>query len=209
MNLFDKPLFVGAHSDDIELFAGGTVARYHENCKLTVFSQHAGCTLSDWEEAVAAAKIMGVTRDQLTVGDLPACQPTPRSFADYRDQIFKDLAHLRDKWSPTVVITHQSSDTNQDHKQVHDEVKRVFRNTPILGGCFPYNDLPAADRRLFVLLGREQVEAKVAAIRAYKSQLLPHRSYMGEDVVRAQLRFYGTLVNSVFAEAFEIIRIWV
>lgn len=209
LDLFERPLFVGAHVDDIELFAGATVARFASACRMVTFSQHQGCQMSPTQEAFDAARELGVTEDQLFIGTLPACQPTPNSFVDQREHIAEILRQAKGDWNPTIVITHQSTDTNQDHQLVHDEVKRVFRDTPIICGCFPFNDLPAADRRLFVRLDGKQAGQKVLALRAYTSQRALHRGYLLEPVLMDQMLYWGSLIGTQFAEAFEVIRIWI
>lgn len=211
IDLFSKPLFVGAHTDDIELFAGGTVARFAHLSFLVAFSQHAGKGnyLSPTEEAFEAAKCLGLHKSQIVIGTLPACQKPPESFFDHRVWIADTLREALAFHSPSIVITHQSTDTNQDHKFVHDEVKRVFKNIPIICGCFPANDIPAADRRLFVKLDYKQTRAKVEAVKAYESQRADHRQYLSEGNILHQLRFFGSLIGTEYAEAFEVVRLWV
>lgn len=209
IELFSKPLFVAAHTDDIELFAGGTVARFSHLARMATFSQHAGCHISPTEEAFAAAGWMGIAKSQLYIGTLPACQPPPKSFFDMREEIAEVLRQIKEEWSPSIVITHQSTDTNQDHRLIHDEVKRVFKHVPIICGRFASNDFPPATRQMFVVLTQEQVQAKIAALSAYRSQHLGHRRYFDPDMIQAEAQFFGDMIGVAFAEAFEVIRLWI
>lgn len=208
IDLFDYPLFVGAHADDIELFAGGTVARFSHLARLVTFSVHRGQERpSSKEEVWAAADKLGVGKDRCIIIDLAACQPYPDSFEAHRESVAL-LLHSRKPAS--VVITHQSTDTNQDHKVVHDEVKRVFKaDTPIICGCFAHNDLPPANRLMFVKLSTSEAAAKVRALKEYKSQVLPHRKYFESDALVADMEYFGRLIGHPYAEAFEVIRLWV
>lgn len=206
--LFVRALVVGAHVDDPELFAGGTIARFSKTMQVLCFSRHAGICPSPEHEFKQSALVLGV-KGRYEALDMPACQSGPTSFAGMGDLIRNKLERYRSEFNPTVVITHQSTDTNQDHQQVHLEVKRVFRKTPILCGRFWPNDLPAADRRFLVKLCGEDMQCKLQSLRSFPSQQLPHRSYFDEEVIMAEARFYGAMIGVGYAEAFEAIRIWI
>lgn len=205
MNLFKRPLFVGAHVDDVELFAGGTIARFASDCRVLAFSRHRGVYESPPEEFADSMDVLGV--EQFKTLDLQACQPGEASMMWNRDALYDTLAEYKD-WA-TIVVTHQSTDTNQDHKQVHDEVLRCFRGTPVICGAFPYNDVPMADRRFFVRLAVEHVNMKRWALDKYESQRMVYRQYLTKDAILAQLRFWGQLANCEYAEAFEVVRMWI
>jgi len=204
--LFDSPLFVGAHVDDVELFAGGTLARFSEGARVTAFSSHKGIRPSPEQEFVESMRALGVSQDNCFAGNFPACQPGKESFAANRHLLYSTLAETE---CVSVVITHQSTDYNQDHRQVYEEVVRVFgRRCSILGGCFPSNDIPAADRRFFVVLQEEHVAAKIEAVGCYDSQRA-YRPYFEPKVLRTQMEYWGSLIGCEYAECFEVIRLWV
>ena len=206
-SLFKKPIFIGAHADDIELFAGGTVARFADVATMLVFSIHRGQRGSSRDEIVEATSKLGIKPEKVHSYDFPACQVAPQSFADFRERFAEIMRSFSDS---TIVITHQSCDTNQDHKIVHDEVMRVFyRDTPILCGHFPQNDSPGADRRFFVKLSKGNADAKVAALAAYKTQHAQHRRYFDESALMAAMRYHGSLIDTEYAEPFEVVRLWI
>jgi len=47
------------------------------------------------------------------------------------------------------------------------------------------------------------------ALAEYKSQQLGHRRYFERRELLAQLRFWGAYTPAYFAEAFEVVRVWV
>jgi LmbE family N-acetylglucosaminyl deacetylase len=207
MNLFDRPLFVGAHVDDVELFAGGTLHRFGIRAKVLAFSRHRGVYESPKGEFEHSMVVLGIGEKMYKTFDLQACQPGEASMAWNRDALYDTLVQYK-SWA-TVVITHQSTDTNQDHKQVHDEVLRAMRGMPVICGSFPHNDIPTADRRFFVELEELDVSRKVQAIASYESQIRNHRPYFDEETVRAHCRYWGSLIGKKYAEAFEVMRMWI
>lgn len=202
--LFANPLFVGAHVDDVELFAGGTIHRFRENARVISFSRHKGVLPSPPSEFWSSLAELGV-EDRGEASDLPACQAGEVSFVHNRQFIHQVLIGHE----PSVAVTHQSTDTNQDHRAIYEEVLRVFKGKcPIICGAFFNNDTPFADRRMFVKIGREDLDAKIRAIQCYRSQRVCERPYFDEVRIEAEARYFGGMIGAEFAEAFEIIRIW-
>jgi LmbE family N-acetylglucosaminyl deacetylase len=129
-------------------------------------------------------------------------------FQKRRENISRILRTYRDDLDPySLVITHQSTDTNQDHRTVYEEVVRVFKTRcSIIAGCFPYNDFPIqTDRRMFIRLHKNEVKNKVEALSFYKSQQVNHRSYFDPERIWATASYFGQFAGSDFAEAFEVI----
>jgi LmbE family N-acetylglucosaminyl deacetylase len=207
--LFDRVLVVGAHVDDAELFAGGTIARFASTTRIMVFSRHWGILPSPEEEFRRSCEVLGLECGHCISRDLPACQPAGASFHANRHGIYRELESLRNSYKPTLVITHQSTDTNQDHRQVHEEVLRVFRKTSILCGTFLLNDLPSADRRFFVAVDSLHLQKKIDALSCYESQIREHRTYFDPALITCEARVYGEMVGEKYAEAFEVIRLHV
>lgn len=212
MRLPHRVLFVGAHCDDIELFAGGTLAQAcldgHE-VGVLVFSDHGGvldpvsareaqeefrANLA-WLEAETGARVE-------SHGDrwLPACRG---AFEAERGWIYDRLEALRDRYD--LVVTHCASDTNQDHQQVAVEARRVFKaHATLLAGEFPNNDLGGFSPAVYVPLSPWALDAKVRLVSRYRSQDFGGRPYLDESAVRALARVRGAQVRSPAAEAFAV-----
>lgn len=207
IEIFSRPLFIGAHCDDVELFAGGTLARFAESASVLVFSHHSG-GLGEYSPDVEldeSMKILGVNPRRVYSLRFDACTGV---FEIQREKIAGNMRFVLENENPDVVITHQSSDTNQDHRLIYREVLRVFKSKcSILCGCFPNNDLPAAPRSLFVKLKWDNIDDKMRALDCYKSQQKMQRLYLKGKNLITQAEFWGSMINEKYAEAFEVVRL--
>lgn len=203
-------LFVGAHCDDIELIAGGLLARACFEGRavgVLVFSDHRGVAA----EAVARAAheefranlAWLTTHTGAAIEDhsgpmLPACRG---AFEAKRADLYARMEALRDRYD--LVVTHSPTDTNQDHQQVAAEAARVFKaHGSLLGGEFPNNDLGGFSPQVYVRLSRRELDAKVALVSRYLSQRGGGRPYLDPDGVEALARVRGAQVREAAAEAF-------
>jgi len=205
-------LFVGAHCDDIELFAGGLLARAcfrGRSVGVLVFSDHRGIV----DDAVAA-RALGEFRDNLDwistasgtrVCDhsgamLPACGG---AFEAERGSIYAAMEVLRESYD--MVVTHVATDTNQDHRQVAEEATRVFKaHATLVGGEFPANDLGGFSPQVYVALAPREVDAKVRMVANYRSQDFAGRPYFDPEVIRSLARVRGSQIREPAAEAFAV-----
>ncbi len=213
MSLPASILFVGAHCDDIELFAGATLSRaLREGVRVgvLVFSDHRGVV-----DAARAERAREEFRENLswlsretsrpiddhTTDWLTACHG---AFETERGKIYAALDALRDRYA--CVITHPSTDTNQDHQQVSLEARRVFKaHATLLGGEFPSNDLGEFSAQYFVPVGEIDVATKVQMVQRYESQQFGDRPYFSEKAVAGLLYARGAQVRAPAAEAFEVL----
>ncbi len=213
MNLPESLLFVGAHCDDIELFAGGLLARAcfaGRRVGVLVFSDHRG-VLDDTAAAQAHAELRenlawlsaesGTAVHDHCGAMLPACRG---AFQSERGALYAAMEALRDNYD--VVVTHAPTDTNQDHRQVAEEAARVFKaHATLLGGEFPNNDLGSFTPQVYVALSPREVEAKERMVARYRSQNFGGRPYIDSDLVRALARLRGSQIREPAAEAFTVI----
>jgi LmbE family N-acetylglucosaminyl deacetylase len=213
VNLADRILFVGAHCDDIELFAGGLLARACFSARRVgalVFSDHRGVVDADtaararaefadnlaWLRTESGAALRDHS-DQM----LPACRG---AFQSERGALYAAMETLRDDYD--LVVTHALTDTNQDHHQVAQEAARVFKaHATLLGGEFPNNDLGGFTPRVYVSLSARELDAKVRMVARYRSQDFGGRPYLDGEVVRALARLRGSQIREPAAEAFSMV----
>ena len=212
MNLPERILFIGAHCDDIELFAGGLLARAcfaHKQIGVLVFSDHRGVL-----DEAAAARAHGEFLDNMNwlrceskadIRDhsgqmLPACQG---AFQSERGKLYAAMESLRSEYD--LVVTHIASDTNQDHQQVAQEAARVFKaHCTLLGGEFANNDLGGFTPRVYFALSQREVAAKERLVGNYHSQNFGGRPYLDGGVVQALARLRGSQIREHAAEAFDV-----
>lgn len=204
-------LVLGPHTDDGELGCGGTIAKF-----LRLSKQVHYAAFSIAEESVpdglpkdvllheirAAADAFGLPQEQLHVFRYPV-----RNFPQYRQEILEDLVKLRTQIKPDLVLLPARSDVHQDHQTISAEGIRAFKYTRILGYELPWNQLETVNN-VSVILQPEDVEAKIQAIRCYKSQVAAGRHYTDPEFIRGMARLRGVQVAADFAEAFEGIR-WI
>lgn len=204
-----RVLFVGAHADDVELFAGGLLAKLARTgsaLKTLTFSSHRGVT-----DHVAAAKehraniaSLGPTAS-CTLLDLGACTTGATGFQAKRGLVYAEIDNAVRTFDPDLVVTHLPSDTNQDHQQVADEVNRACKGlTSIVYGEYPLNDLGTFQPQMFVELTRDDVDRKIQLIRGYESQYAPHRKYFDPDVWFGLAKVRGAQIGVDYAEAFQV-----
>jgi len=207
-----RVLFVGAHCDDIELIAGGVLARAcfsGRRVGTLVFSDHRG-VVDDTVAAQARAEFeqnlawlraeSGAEIRDHSAAMLPACRG---AFESRRGELYAAMEALRDEYD--LVVTHVAGDTNQDHRQVAEEAARVFKaHATLLGGEFPNNDIGGFTPQIFVELTARELAAKIQLVTRYRSQVFGGRPYIDGDVVRALAVLRGSQVRRPAAEAFAV-----
>ena len=124
-------LCLGAHSDDIEIGAGGTILEPGSPpaCGSTcagACSQRGGPRAA---EAAASAEPSSRVRPN-------ARSSSPRSrtatFPTQSEAIKQWLIDVRSRFTPDVVLTHRRADAHQDHREVNQLTWNVFRDHLIL-----------------------------------------------------------------------------
>jgi LmbE family N-acetylglucosaminyl deacetylase len=213
VNLPERILFVGAHCDDIELFAGGLLARACFSVRrvgVLVFSDHRGVVDADtaarargefaenvgWLRAESGADVRDHS-DQM----LPACRG---AFQSERGALYAAMEAVRGDYE--LVVTHAPTDTNQDHRQVAEEAARVFKaHASLLGGEFPNNDLGGFSPQVYVPLSARDIDAKVRMVARYRSQDFGGRPYLDGETVRGLARLRGSQIREPAAEAFTVV----
>jgi LmbE family N-acetylglucosaminyl deacetylase len=200
-------LAVSAHTDDLELGAGGSIARLVEEghrVHIVVLSDCADSVPAGMPADTLRAECHAATRSLGLAWPLIASYPV-RRLAEFRQQILEDLIRFRDTYRPDRVICHALSDRHQDHGAVAQECLRAF-------GCsiWGYNLLwntkePRSD--IFVRLDERHVEAKIRALSHYKTQQQLGRPYMCPDATRSIMRSWGIQCGTQYAEAFECVRL--
>ena len=103
---------------------------------------------------------------------------------------------------PDLVFLPSTSDLHQDHKTLSEEGIRAFKGTSILGYEMAWNNR-VFSTEAFIHLEQENIEKKIQALRAYKSQTF--RSYSKESFVKSLAEVRGTQISTKYAEAFEVI----
>lgn len=206
---FKRVLAISPHTDDVELGAGGTVARWVEEGKEVFYvafsiaerSVPKGLPKDILEQEVKeATKVLGIAQQNLYIYKFEV-----RMFPQHRQDILELLINLKEQLKPDLVLLPSLADIHQDHHTITEEGIRAFKNITILGYEQPWN-LFSFTPQLFVALKKKHLDKKVQAISCYQSQ--KHRNYANEELLRGMARTRAVQVNCNYAEAFEVVR-WV
>jgi LmbE family N-acetylglucosaminyl deacetylase len=191
-------LAIGAHPDDIELGAGGTL--------LTLAESHPGLrvryvlltgTPDRQLEARDAARTFLPGADlTISLYDLPDGR-LPAEWGHVKD-ILEDVAA---DCSPDLIIGPSPADAHQDHRTVADILPTVFRDSL----HFPYElakwEGDLGHPSVYFPLSADVARRKVA----YLNQCFPSqksRSWWDDEVFLALARLRGVECRAEFAEAF-------
>ena len=190
MNLPRRILVLAPHTDDAELGAGASIAKWIEQgseVHVCVFS-----TAEDSlpkgsrptrlaEECHASLDVLGVRDDRRTVFRYPV-----RKLSYHRQDVLENMVQLGQEIAPEWVVIPSGSDLHQDHATIHDEALRAFKHKTVLGYELPWNHITFC---------------------ASASQLELGRPYFTKEFHESLARVRGLQVKNDWAEAFELIRV--
>jgi LmbE family N-acetylglucosaminyl deacetylase len=195
-----KVLCLGAHADDIEIGAGGTLLAWIAKgvkleatwCVLSAVGEReaeARAGAADVLEGAASADVrLGAFRD----GYFPA----------ERDAV-KDWIEELKAVAPDVVLTHARDDAHQDHRLVCELAWNTFRDQLILEYEIPKYDGDPGSPNVFVHLEEDTARRKAALLLDWFPSQRSKR-WFTEDLFLALMRLRGMEAGSPtsYAEAF-------
>lgn len=218
-------LAIGAHPDDIELSAGGTVIKsVHQGKKVAIVDLtqgelgSRGTIETRYEEAEAARQIMGVHyRENLKLAD--------GFFEQDKESLLKLVVAIRN-YQPDIVLANAISDRHPDHGRGSDFISRACFLSGLLKIETSSDDVKQThwrprvvyhyiqDRYIkpdFIVDVSEFKEQKFNAILAYKTQFYqdgisgPQTPISGQgflDSLEARLIQFGRDINVKYGEGF-------
>jgi LmbE family N-acetylglucosaminyl deacetylase len=207
-----KVLILSPHTDDAELGAGGTIARFLAEGKEIHYVAFSGCETSVPEgmpqdtlrkECLASTGVLGIPPERVSIRHYWV-----RTFPEHRQEILEDMIKLKKEVAPDLVLVPSSQDMHQDHTTIYWEALRAFKKEASIWGYeHPWNNLTFSTD-VFVRLSEEHVESKIKALRAYESQItFSQKSYFDETNLRSVMHARGAQVDISYAEAFELVRL--
>lgn len=158
-------LCLGAHSDDIEIGAGGTIlSLIGSGVSLSVH----WCVLSGSIQRAAEAR---GSAEAFSKGAAEIRIET----AEFEDSYFPAqsrsikqwLIDLRSRTVPDVVFTHARSDAHQDHREVNQLTWNIFRDHFVLEYEIPKWDGDLCQPNTYVPLSKEVLERKIALLHTH------------------------------------------
>jgi LmbE family N-acetylglucosaminyl deacetylase len=195
-----KLLFLGAHSDDIEIGCGGTVlkllaSRSNVDVVWVVFSSS---EQREREARTSASLFLGQAKQNVIV----------RKFRDgffpYQGTEIKEFfEELKKKVNPDLIFTHYRDDRHQDHRTISDLTWNTWRQHLILEYEVPKYDGDLSSPNCFVPLDGNTCARKIKYIcDVFQSEA--NKAWLTEDTFRAMLRLRGVecAAPDQYAEAF-------
>jgi LmbE family N-acetylglucosaminyl deacetylase len=198
-----RVLALGAHPDDIELGAGGLLAR---------LAQHgAGVTMAvvsvpnnndaRTKEAEAGARILGARSVVLWGGEPCRVEDVPMHRLVARlDQLVAEL-------TPHLVITHSAVDLHWDHRLVHHATISSLRRTPCdLLAYLSSPEMNAHARSIGQCFAdiSETIDLKLQAIGAHATQVDGGKFDL--EATRDLARAMGRISGVQYAESYDVLR---
>lgn len=198
----ERLLCIGAHCDDIEIGAGGTLMRLIAErpglqVKWVILGGEDSVRAQEARRA-AALFTRGAGGVEVVVhGYRDAFMPFQGG------EIKETFEALKREFDPDLILTHHGDDRHQDHRLVSELTWNTWRNHAILEYEIVKWDGDLGRPNLFVPLDAALCRRKAAHLmEAYASQRSRH--WFSEDVFLALLRLRGVECNSPtrYAEAF-------
>jgi LmbE family N-acetylglucosaminyl deacetylase len=193
-------LAIGAHPDDVEIGAGGTLAAHGAAgdvvAILTLSHAAGGQELAERGRAGrAAADILGARLFLRDLEDthIPEGNPTIAMIEEVIEQV-----------QPTVVYTHSIHDLRQDHRSVHRAALVACRQVSRMY-CFQSPSATIDYRPTHFVGVDDYLSRKLKVVGSFGSQA-PLRDYMEPELITATARYWARYATGTFAEPFETAR---
>lgn len=192
---------LGAHCDDIEIGAGGTLLRLlaeHPGSEVTWIVASSDPVRRAEAESSSAAFCHGAAAVRLTIGEV-AENVFPWAGADVRELV----VGATDPSACDLVFAPRRDDDHQDHRVIADLALQRFRDQPILRYEIAKYDGDLTTPNCYVGLDERLVERKVALlVEHFASQA--HRPWFDDSAFRALMRLRGVECNRAWAEGFHV-----
>jgi LmbE family N-acetylglucosaminyl deacetylase len=197
-----RVLAFGAHPDDLEVGAGGLLARLAaQGAEVTMaivsIPSHTDVRRT---EAHAAAEL--IDADLFVLYDEKPCRVEDIAMHELVRRFDNVIGDVR----PDLVITHSAGDLHWDHGLVNRATVSALRRTPCdLLAYLSSPEMNAQSRSLGNCFAdiTGYVDAKLAAIGCHKSQLGHLDLESSRDLARAM----GRISGYAYAECYEVLRV--
>ena len=196
-------LCFGAHADDIEIGAGGTLLgwiaggiRLHVLwCVLSA----CGARASEAHES-ACRLLQGAASVEIRLGAF-----RDGFFPNEGSEIKQWMEDLKSGWQPDVIFTHRREDAHQDHREVSRLTWTAFRNNLIFEYEIPKWDGDLGQPNVYSALTEEVLDKKISLLLSgFGTQR--SKDWFNAEVFRGLARLRGMECRAPegYAEAFRV-----
>ena len=196
-------LCIGAHSDDIEIGAGGLILTLASSA--IALDVH-WCVLSAPDERAVEARAAAADF-------LDAVQTRTVETADFEDGLFPSqsreirawLAEVRARVSPDLILVNCGNDAHQDHREVNRHVWNLFRDHLILEYEIPKWDGDLGPKNCYAPMSNAVMTRKAELIATHFASQR-EKDWFGESTFRGLARLRGLECRAPehYAEAFSL-----
>jgi LmbE family N-acetylglucosaminyl deacetylase len=200
LNHVKKILCLGAHSDDIEIGAGGTLlklARANPDLEVQWVVFTAPEKRTEEAEQSARAFLTNVPDKKIRVGTFHESY-----FPSEWPKIKEWFEEIGKSFTPDLVFTHYRDDRHQDHRVLSDLTWNTFRSHLILEYEIPKYDGDLGVPNVFVELNQDLAAEKTRLLLTH-FQTQQKKHWFTEDLFMAMLRIRGMECGAHYAEAFH------
>jgi LmbE family N-acetylglucosaminyl deacetylase len=193
-------LAIGAHPDDVEIGAAGTLLAHRaagDTVAILTLSRGArgGDQLQRARESQEAADVLGARLFLDDLEDTHIAEGSPT--IGVIDQVIAEI-------QPTIVYTHSINDVHQDHRNTHRAALVACRR---VGRVYCYQS-PSATvdyRPTYFVTIDDHLSGKLKAIDTFGTQV-GVRDYLEPGLISSTARYWSRYCGGHHAEPFEVIR---
>lgn len=193
-------LCLGAHSDDIEIGAGGTILTWIRSgaildvhwCVATGAGHRA-----DEARASAEAFLQGAAKATVEIGGFRD------SYLPYEGAAVKQWVEgQKPRMKPDVVLTHAANDAHQDHRLMSELAWNAFRDSLILEYEIPKWDGDLGRPNAYVAIGEDVLARKIALLETHFGSQRS-KDWFTAETFTSLARLRGIECRARYAEAFS------
>ncbi|CAH2598735.1 PIG-L family deacetylase [Rhodovastum atsumiense] len=196
-------LCLGAHADDIEIGAGGTILGWIAAgvqldvhwCVLSAVGPREAEAMASAEAFLAGARSRRIELGQFRDGYFP------NQGGDIKDWVQDLAARAR----PDVILTHRADDAHQDHRELRRLTWNAFRNHLILEYEIPKWDGDLGRPNVYMPISMDTLERKLALLQtSFATQRA--KDWFDPETFRGLARLRGMECRAPerYAEAFVV-----
>lgn len=216
-------LIVVAHPDDEVLGAGATIKKLTQEghtvdlCIMSALAEARAFRPSDGElnsDLYESSNMLGIGK--VYEGSFKNIEMNNESHLHLVQFIEKAILES----APEVILTHHPADTNNDHMHTSMACQAAIRLFQRRSEVKPlremwYMEVPSSTEwsvntamnrfqpNLFVEVGKERVDVKIAALNTYRGVMRPYPHPRSEEALIGLAAYRGAQSGCVYAEAFE------
>jgi len=215
-----KVLLVCAHPDD-EAYGLGATLTYMIYTKkwdvtLLTFTDGVNCKEDNPDDI---KKCLNKSCKQLGIKDQIHFRLRDQELETYPlEELIADIQYEINSLRPELVLTHNSTDLNLDHRiifeatmvacrpKLHSPVKEIWTYETPSSTNWGFGEFGSFEPNIFISHIRRAITNKIDAIKCYPNELEMHPNARSIEAVKTLCRYRGTTVGVKYAEAFKLIR---